>query len=74
MKKESNNVYLGKDDYLLEKFDKPVEENVSKNLDAIDSFANKYKKVKQYMMISPTAINIHRNKHPIDAPVVDQQQ
>ena len=74
LKKESNNVYLGKDDYLLEKFDKPVEENVSKNLDAIDSFANKYKNVKQYMLISPTAINILSNKLPMDAPVVDQQQ
>ena len=74
LKKESNNVYLGKDDYLLEKFDKPVEENVSKNLDAIDSFAKKYKNVKQYMLISPTAINILSNKLPMDAPVVDQQQ
>ena len=41
---------------------------------AIDSFAKKYKNVKQYMLISPTAINILSNKLPMDAPVVDQQQ
>ena len=37
LKKESKGVYLGKDDYLLEQFDKPNEENVANNLKAINS-------------------------------------
>ena len=74
LKKESNGVYLAKDDYLLEKFDKPIEENVSKNLEAINSFAKKYKDVKQYMLISPTAISILNDRLPMAAPVEDQQK
>ncbi|MDO5011631.1 MAG: DHHW family protein [Intestinibacter bartlettii] len=74
LKKESNGVYLGKDDYLLEKFDKPIEENVSKNLEAINKFAQKYKNVKQYMLISPTAVNILSSNLPIAAPVNNQQE
>ena len=74
LKKESNGVYLGKDDYLLEKFDKPNEENVSKNLKAINKFAQKYKNVKQYMLISPTAVNILSSNLPVAAPVNNQQE
>lgn len=74
LKKESNGVYLAKDDYLLEKFDKPIEENVSKNLEAINSFAKKYKDVKQYMLISPTAISILNDKLPMASPVENQQK
>lgn len=74
LKKESNSVYLGKDDRLLEKFDKPNEENVSKNLKAINAFAKKYKDIKQYMLISPTAINILSDKLPMSAPVENQQE
>ncbi len=74
LKKESNGVYLGKDDYLLEKFNKPNKENVSKNLDAINAFAQKYKNVNQYMLISPTAVNILSSYLPAVAPVENQQE
>ncbi|WP_455543743.1 DHHW family protein [Intestinibacter sp.] len=74
LKKESNGVYLGKDDYLLEKFNKPNKENVSKNLDAINTFAKKYKNVKQYMLISPTSVNILSSHLPAAAPVENQQE
>ena len=74
LKKSSNGVYLGKDGYLLEDFEKPNEENVSKNLKAISDFSNKYKEVKQYMLISPTAVSILRDKLPLAAPVEDQQK
>lgn len=74
LKKSSNGVYLGKDGYLLEDFEKPNEENVSKNLKAISDFSNNYKDVKQYMLISPTAVSILRDKLPLAAPVIDQQK
>ena len=74
LKKESNGVYLGKDGYLLDQFDKPNEENVAKNLEAINTFAEKYKNVKQYMLISPTAVNILGSNLPMAAPAQDQQE
>ena len=74
LKKESNGVYLGKEGYLLDQFDKPNEENVAKNLEAINTFAEKYKNVKQYMLISPTAVNILGSNLPMAAPAQDQQE
>lgn len=74
LKKESKGVYLGKDDYLLEQFDKPNEENVANNLKAINSFAERYNNVKQYMLISPTAVNILSTNLPMAAPAIDQQE
>ena len=74
LKKSSNGVYLGKDDYLLEDFDKPIEENVTKNLEAINAFAEKYKDKKQYMLISPTAVSVLEDKLPLSAPVVNQRE
>lgn len=74
LKKSSNGVYLGKNDYLLEDFDKPVEKNVSRNLEAINAFAQKYKNTKQYMLISPTAVSVLNDKLPLSAPVVDQHE
>ncbi len=72
-KKESNGVFLGKDGYLIENFSKPNEEAVNENLQAINNFSIRYKDVKQYMIISPTAISILKNKLPMDAPVMDQE-
>ena len=72
-KKESNGVFLGKDGYLIENFSKPNEEAVNQNLKAINNFALRYKDVKQYMLISPTAVSILKDKLPMDAPVIDQQ-
>ncbi len=72
-KKESNGVFLGKDGYLIEDFSKPNEEAVNENLQAINNFSIRYKDVKQYMLISPTAVSILKNKLPMDAPVMDQE-
>ncbi|MCC3867764.1 DHHW family protein [Terrisporobacter mayombei] len=72
-KKESNGVFLGEDGYLIENFNKPNEEAVKENLQAINNFSTRYKNVKQYMLISPTAVNILKDKLPMDAPVMDQE-
>lgn len=72
-KKESNGVFLGEEGYLIEKFDKPNEEAVVENLKAINNFSARYKDVKQYMLISPTAVSILKDKLPIDAPIIDQE-
>ncbi|WP_434793632.1 hypothetical protein TPDSL_35340 [Terrisporobacter petrolearius] len=72
-KKESNGVFLGEDGYLVENFNKPNEKAVKENIQAINNFSARYKNIKQYMLISPTAVSILKDKLPIDAPVMDQE-
>lgn len=72
-KKESNGVFLGKEGYLIESFNKPNEEAVIDNLKAINNFSARYKNVKQYMLISPTSVSILKDKLPVDAPIIDQE-
>lgn len=71
-KRESHQVFLCKDNYLIEDFTKPDEKYVKENLKSINNFANKYKNINQYMLISPTTISIFKDKLPFDAPVIDQ--
>ncbi|WP_419749981.1 DHHW family protein [Terrisporobacter petrolearius] len=72
-KKESNGVFLGEDGYLVENFNKPNQKAVKENIQAINNFSARYKNIKQYMLISPTAVSILKDKLPIDAPVMDQE-
>lgn len=72
-KKESNGVFLGEDGYLIEDFNKPNEDAVLENIKAINNFSVRYKDIKQYMLISPTAVSILKDKLPIDAPIIDQE-
>ncbi|WP_343344462.1 DHHW family protein [Terrisporobacter petrolearius] len=72
-KKESNGVFLGEDGYLVENFAKPNEKAVRENIQAINNFCARYKNIKQYMLISPTAVSILKDKLPMDAPIMDQE-
>ena len=71
---ESNGVFLGKGDYLIEKFNEPDEKLVNENLQAINNFTDKYKNVKHYILISPTATSILKDKLPIYTPIINQEK
>lgn len=71
-RKVSNGVYKSSDNYLIADFDKPNEQAVTDNLNSIAEFTKKYKNIKQYMLISPTADSILSDKLPASAPVIDQ--
>lgn len=71
-KKESNGVFLSKDGYLIENFTEPNKESVNENLQAIKNFSQRYKNINQYMLISPTAVSIYKDKLPFNAPAGDQ--
>lgn len=71
-KKENNGVYLGKDDYLLQKFDAPDEKSVSAKVDEINAYASMGSGVRKYFMLVPNSIRVLRDKLPADAPVADQ--
>lgn len=72
-KKENNGVYLSDDNYLIEKFNKPNEEYVKKNIEAINKFSKEHKNINNYIMIIPNAISIINNKIPKFAPVLNQK-
>lgn len=70
--KEANGVYLGQDDYLLQIPGTPNEEQLARNLQAVDAFAAAYPEVHMSMTIVPNAVTILADKLPENAPVRDQ--
>lgn len=71
-KKENNNVYLGKDGYLLEKFEKPNIRDMENKVQAINSFANSIPDINMYFMLVPNSVKILEDKLPEFAPVEDE--
>ena len=71
-KKESNGVYLCEDDYLIEVPSAPNEEELAKNLEAINTFASDNSGLSCHMCIVPNAIFVMRDKLPKNAPGQDQ--
>ena len=72
-KNESNGIYKGSDDYLIESFEVPDSEIVNRNIKAINNFNEKHKDIKEYMLISPNSVSILSEKLPPYAPVVSQK-
>lgn len=71
IKGKNNNVYFGKDGYLLEEF--LTEGNYfDRNLEAINSFYEKMPNLLTTVMLIPTAVKIYEDKLPMFAPTYDQ--
>ena len=73
-KRESNGVFKGKNHYLLEDIASPDQEQMAQNIEAIESFENKYQDIPMYMMLGPNAANIESGKLPGFAVTEDQNQ
>ena len=71
-KKENNDVYLGDDKYLIAKFKKPSEDNLSEKLKAINTFSSENKKLSKYIMLVPNKIKVLQDKLPKFAPAENQ--
>ncbi|MGN0403425.1 MAG: DHHW family protein [Acetatifactor sp.] len=73
--REINDVYLGEDDYLIEKWlDRDFEEaQLLKNMDAVREFVKRYPEQQTSVMLVPTAGMIYQDKLPSNAPMFDQQ-
>lgn len=71
-KKENNDVYLGKDNLLLQKFKKPTDTDFKEKINAINSFASSTPNLNKYLMIVPTATKILEDKLPLYAPIEDE--
>lgn len=71
-KKESNDVFIGEDGYLFQKFKNPKEEETNEKIEALNRFSDKFKNVYKYIMIVPNSYEVIKDKLPKNAPVIDQ--
>ena len=71
-KNESNGVYIGSSSQLFEIPDEPDSEEVSKNLEAISSFAARHAGINTYVSLVPTACAVLTDKLPSNAPLHDE--
>lgn len=73
-KKESNGVYIGKKDYLMEIPTAPNQEALDNNLDAISNFSVSHPDINTVMTLIPNAAYIYDHLIPRNAPVRDQEK
>ena len=73
-KEESNNVYLGKKGYLIEKAVTPNFDDMDKNLAAINSFSARHADLNIVMSVIPNAVCICEDLLPEGAPSRDQRE
>lgn len=69
---ESNGVYLGDDDYLIQIPTEPDWNNVDGTLAAVNDFARRHEELNINMMIVPNAVSVLSDKLPANAPGRDQ--
>ncbi|MDY2627028.1 MAG: DHHW family protein [Lachnospiraceae bacterium] len=72
-KTESNNIFLSDEGYLIENFVADDPDNYAVQINSLEKFAEKEKKLKQYMLVVPTAVNIYDRLLPAFAQTGDQE-
>lgn len=70
--KESGGVYLCEDNYLMQLPGDPNEEQLARNLAAMEDFAKTYHQINVVASIVPNAVTVLADKLPKNAPVRDQ--
>lgn len=68
-KKENNDVLMGKDGYLMQKFVKDDDNDIKKKMTAINAFFQGVDNVNKYFMLVPNSIEILKDKLPSYAPI-----
>lgn len=68
----SQDVYRGKDGYLMESFTMPAEEKINDLTDTLANFAARYPDIPKYFCLAPTAISVLEDKLPAAALTDDQ--
>lgn len=69
-KQDIDNIYLGKDDYLLKKFNEP--KNSDKIIKVLNDFNEKVNYVNMNLLLVPTSISINDDLLPKNAPTYDE--
>lgn len=63
-KKESNSIYFGKQQYLLEKYMTPDEKKIDTIVQTIQNFQTNNPEIKLTMLLAPTSVEINQDKLP----------
>lgn len=71
--KDNNDVFLGKDGYLIENFVPNNHHKINKTVETINKFSIKNKNLNTYLAIIPNSVSILENKLPNYAPVKNQK-
>lgn len=71
--KDNNDVFLGKDGYLIENFVPNNHHEINKTVETINKFSIKNKNLNTYLAIIPNSVSILENKLPNYAPVKNQK-
>ena len=72
-KRENNDVFLGSDGYLLQKFEKPDEGSLKEKVRSLNAFASSLPEVNKYFMLVPNSVGILGDKLPNSAPVASEK-
>ena len=72
-KRESNGVYVGKKDHLMEIPTAPNQKALDNNLDAISNFSASHPDINTVMTLIPNAAYVYNHLVPRNAPVRDQE-
>nr|WP_275983698.1 DHHW family protein [Paenibacillus hamazuiensis] len=72
-KKDSNGVFLGKDSYLMERYNSPSDADLKIRVRAIQGFDHATPGLRKYVMLAPTAAALLADKLPANAPVGDER-
>ncbi len=75
LKKDNGRVYFGKGDYLFEVDEDINEDNITKNIQYINSFIEKMEKenIKVYLVLIPSKSTVLNDKLPKYAPTIDEE-
>lgn len=73
LKQENNGIFLGKDGYLLEPYQKPGEQ-FQNNLNELVDFAHRENELKVSVLLAPNSVAINHDKLPRFAQSIDQQK
>lgn len=71
-KNENNNVYSGKEGYLIQKFNTPDKGELTERLEAINAFADSTPEVNKYFILVPNSVKVLEDKLPYLAPGDDE--
>ncbi|MEG0292439.1 MAG: DHHW family protein [Anaerovoracaceae bacterium] len=68
----SNGVYLGKNGYLMQQFNKPNIDVRTKTINSLRVLKKKHKNIDMHFLIAPTSSNINKDKLPLNAITYDE--
>ena len=64
---EANNIFLGKDGYLIQNFTEPDRTNYRETVMTLRDFAVRHANLSMYVLVAPSALTVYADKLPLNA-------